>query len=289
MTSKAYGADGFLKPGLKLIGAKQGFSKRSGRSIIYKLLPPQNPYKINTYVEPFLGSGAILIGKQEQHDHEWVNDLNPYVINFYRMMQRHPNELWEHIEGLTEYMGKGHDANSPAYKFFHWLRDHQEPPNGILGAVWYYLINKYCMNGIVRFNADGVCNSAWAKTYAGRGIYNREWFDLVCKRIANVEFTNLPYQKVLNQVDDDAIVVIDPPYQGVFTSYNGLKFDNTNHFELAGWLRVADYKWLLTINDTPLIRRLYAGFKQREVKLTYSCSQTVKGRGEKPELFITNY
>lgn len=282
--AKAFGADGFLKPGLKLIGAKQGFSKQSGRAAIYEMLD----LTAGAYVEPFLGSGAVLIGKPKQ-DHEWVNDINPYVINFYQTMQRRPNELWEHIEILTEYMSQAHDANAPYYKFFHHLRDSQEAPAGVMGALWYYLINKFCMNGIVRFNLEGNCNSAWCKTYRGRGIYNREWFDAVRQRVAKVKFTCLPYQQVLKRIKTDSIVVLDPPYQGVFTSYDKIRFENSDHFELAGWLRTADYKWLLTINDTELIRKLYAGFNLREININYSCSQTAKGRGDKPELFITNY
>ncbi|MBY0548744.1 MAG: Dam family site-specific DNA-(adenine-N6)-methyltransferase [Candidatus Obscuribacterales bacterium] len=282
--AKAYGSDGFLKPGLKLIGAKQGFQKISGRSLIYEMLD----LSADSYVEPFLGSGSILVGKEPQRK-EWANDINPYVINFYQVMQKHPEELWDHICALTDYMQKEHDRNAPYYKFFHHLRDSQEAPEGIEGALWYYLVTKFCMNGIVRFNSSGRCNSAWSQTYTGRGIYNREWFDMLRQRIAKVKFTNLTYQQVLKKVAADSIVVLDPPYQKVFTSYNRIKFSDVAHFELAGWLRIADYRWLLTINDTPLIRKLYAGFNMREVKIAYSCSQTAKGRGKKDELFITNY
>lgn len=280
-------SDGYLKSGLKLIGAKTGFTKNSGRSLIYEMLPKD----ASCYFEPFLGSGSVLVGKPA-HDLEIVSDINPYVINFFQQMQNNPQDLWEHIETMTDYMAREYDSNQPYYKFFHYLRDSQKLPIGVEGAVWYYLINKYCMNGIVRFNETGKCNSSWCKTYRGRGIFDREWYEAVYDRIQKVRFSHNLYQELVkkaNLIGESAVMVLDPPYQGVFTSYDKVKFTDEDHMVLAGHLRMADFRWLLTINDTKFVRRLYGGFNFREVNINYCCSNTSEGRGEKPELFITNY
>lgn len=55
--------------------------------------------KVPNYVEPFFGSGAVLLGRpgfDAAHPFlETVNDSHAYVANFWRAMKEHPEELAE--------------------------------------------------------------------------------------------------------------------------------------------------------------------------------------------------
>lgn len=286
---KGTAPDGFMKSGLKLIGAKTNQSKVSGRSLIYEMLPTD----VDAYFEPFLGSGACLVGKEKQ-PYEYVSDLNPYVINFFNQMKQDPDALWELIEGMTEYILREHDRTQPYYKYFHFLRDSQEPPDGPYGAVWFYLISKLANNGIFRFNKSGKCNSSWCKQYKGRGFFTRDWYDRVYERIKHVQFRHCRYQDTLDWSEDfgdRGVALLDPPYYEVQTTYNGTAFTARDHYRLCARLQTLKCKWLLTINDHPTVRHIYnlPGIHMREVMINYSCSNTNEGRGKKPELFITNY
>jgi len=47
---------------------------------------------VGNYIEPFFGSGAMLLGRPETHEGgtETINDLDGYVANFWRAVQRAP-------------------------------------------------------------------------------------------------------------------------------------------------------------------------------------------------------
>lgn len=274
-------ADNCLKPGLKLIGAKQGSTADSTRKRIYDMIPDT----LTSYAETFLGSGAILVGKPEV-DNEVVNDINPFVINFYRCMKKNPLRLWKaiqlQIDGMCAEKFLSIRMNPPAFT----------QDEGYPAAAWYYAINKWARNGIVRFSQKGLCNSTWCGQVTGRGLYDKEWYERVYKRIRDVRFYNKTYQQFLTENvpnPDDTMVVLDPPYIDVFTSYMGIKFTRQDHYELAKILRYAKFYWLLTINDHPLVRKWYKPFNFYDNTVFYSCSNTSAGRGNRAELIITNY
>lgn len=268
-----------LKPGLKLIGAK---------SKVRDLLYVFEPGGVTTYVEPFLGSGAILMGK-EPHAEEYVSDINDVLIAFFRNMQRDPDRLWKEIQGCLEVVvSLVEQEGTEGWKKFTRLEPRRRGPSW---SAWFYCVTKLAMNGIFRRRGgNGPCNSSWCQTTKGRGLYTREWFDAVYKRIKNVRFYMAEYRALLELVNrPDAWVVLDPPYRDCLTTYNGISFDDAAHVELRDALRVSRSKWLLTINDDPFVRDLYTGFNLVPHGVFYSCSQTVAGRSMRPELIITNY
>lgn len=289
--NKALAADQLLKSGLKLIGAKVGQTKFSGRKKIYLCEPPG----VSTYVEPFLGSGSVLVGKRHHID-EVAGDVNPYVINFYQQMQERPQDLLERLLDGVKRMEAGEA------EYFHDIRSNPPESGALDRAVWYYLVNKYCFNGIVRFNNAGECNSTYCSTVKGRGIYDQDWYWQVVDRVQGVHFFNEGYASLLSYANGGHLarklvkpdpkntwVVLDPPYFEVFTKYNRVSFNPTDHLKLAETLKQAKYKWLLTINDRPEVRELYKHCNLLEHEIFYSCSQTAAGRGQNKELIVTNY
>lgn len=51
---------------------------------------------VDNYVEPFFGSGAVLLGRPDPvTGNETINDLDGYVANFWRAIQRDPEQVAE--------------------------------------------------------------------------------------------------------------------------------------------------------------------------------------------------
>lgn len=48
---------------------------------------------VANYVEPFFGSGAVLLGRPDVRGSETVNDLDGYVANFWRAVKASPARL----------------------------------------------------------------------------------------------------------------------------------------------------------------------------------------------------
>lgn len=277
-----------LKPGLKLIGAKTRIRNR---------LYPYFPYHA-AYIEPFLGTGGVLIGKPKAKV-EIVNDLNPQIINYYLTMQERPGNLWHSINRVLHTISSVPETHWKEM-FLQW-RDYltedvlQQPLLKRLNqATCAYFVNKTCFNGILRFNNKGKCNSSFGKTFKGRGFFTEEYFTQVFQRIKDVQFYHCDYKELFEKVKalnlSYPFVFTDPPYRDCQTVYNGIFFSDGDHQELKERLvNLKNMKWLLTINDDSFVRDLYQESLMVDNKVHYSCSQTAAGRGDKPELLITNY
>lgn len=277
---KAYTLDKFtgerlLKSPLKLIGAK---THNHGRDLIYALAPKHVRYR-----ELFMGSSGVLIGKSKVAS-EAICDLEASAVNFFQQLQKNPKETFERI--MVEVAKICADPSGDYWKH---LRDSEgDYSNPIDKAVWFYCINKFCMNGIFRRRKDGKCNSSWGKTIKGRGIITESWAKALYLRIAEVSYETGDYSRLLCPYDD-AFTLADPPYHDVLCTYNGISFTGEDQKKLKESLDWLKGKWMLTINDHPFIRELYEGYEMIEWSPLYSCSQTSAGRGKHKELIITNY
>jgi DNA adenine methylase len=106
------------------------------------------------------------------------------------------------------------------------------------------------------------------------------------ERLLNVQLECLPYQDILRKCDRAyTFFYLDPPYFN--RPYYKFNFEEKDYVELAERLKNLKGKFLLSLNDAPEIRRIFAEFKIRNLELTYS-SQRQAGK-KYQELLISNY
>ena len=58
-----------------------------------------------TYVEPFVGGGAVLFHMLNNHPNirrAIINDINPNLIECYRLVKEHPNELISELQKIQD-------------------------------------------------------------------------------------------------------------------------------------------------------------------------------------------
>jgi len=55
---------------------------------------------VPNYVEPFFGSGAVMLNRPSWHQHskETVNDKDGYIANFWRALQHDPEQVAFHAD-----------------------------------------------------------------------------------------------------------------------------------------------------------------------------------------------
>lgn len=218
-----------------------------GKTRMLDRLLPQIPADATLYAEVFCGGAALLLAKP-RHRVEILNDINGELVALFRNAQRHP-------EALVEALGW---AVLSRRDFF----DRMAHPGvtEIERAASFLLRCRSSFSG-------GQKSFAVRKT-PGREIDRESMAQRVREfhaRTNRVVVENLPWQRLLKNYDaPGSFFFLDPPYVGESTgAYEG--FGQPQMAELATALRRLKGRWLLTVNDSPANRSLFAGCHIRPV------------------------
>ncbi|MBF0475905.1 MAG: DNA adenine methylase [Deltaproteobacteria bacterium] len=181
-------------------------SKRVLASIILRYFPS----KFSRLVEPFAGTAAISIAcaAMNRANSYWINDLNRPLIELLGLIINHPNELSDFYEKLWS---QQHD--DPIEHYYRVREDFNRTGDP---QLFLYLLAR-CVKGSVRYNVEGLFNQSPDKRRHGtRPKTMREnilGFSYLLK--GNTITSSLDYKDVLLKINEDDVVYMDPPYQGV--------------------------------------------------------------------------
>ena len=107
-------------------------------------------------------------------------------------------------------------------------------------------------------------------------------------RLARVTIEHLDYADVMRRYDrPGALFYLDPPYWGCESDYGPGLFERADFARIAEQLRRLKGQFLLSLNDTPEVRNLFAGFAIEEVEITYTIAGGRNAVGVR-ELIIGN-
>lgn len=231
------------------IGGKKQLSKH--------LVGRINAVPHTTYAEVFVGMGGVFLKRTLQPKSEVINDLSGDVANFFRILQRHYPQFMDvlrfQVGGRREF--ERLKASDPAT-----LTDLER-------AARFLYLQRLAFGGKVSGRTFGVST----------GMPSR--FDLnklgpqlgeIHERLAGVTIECLPWQAFLERYDrPETLFFLDPPYWGSEGDYGPI-FGRDQFAELAARLARLKGRFILSINDVPEIRELFAAFDREEVGLTYS-------------------
>ena len=92
----------------------------------------------------------------------------------------------------------------------------------------------------------------------------------VHERLSSVIIEQLPYDDFICRHDrPGALFYLDPPYLGTEHYYGPGVFSEADYEVLRILLDATRGSWIMSINDHPEIRRIFAGFEIEEVALNY--------------------
>lgn len=204
-----------LKPFIKWAGGKTQLLP-----VIEKHLPlfikNGNPFN---YVEPFVGSGAVLFYLLENFSNNIknivINDFNTRLIFTYQSIQKKPNEISDKLNEINSAYNKIKDEEKKHFfnnvkKEFNSLE--QIPQNALDIGSRFIFLNKTGFNGMYRENKKGEYNIPFGNQLKP-SIPNKETILKISEALKNVEIKNLSYEKVL--IKDSKIKTLyylDPPY-----------------------------------------------------------------------------
>lgn len=267
-----------LKPILKWVGGK--------RQLLDDILPliPQ----CSTYVEPFVGGGAVLLSLQPKK--AVINDYNAELINVYVCVRDHLEELLEMLERHKELNSAGHFYKVRALDREPGFED--LPPVERAARIIY--LNKTCYNGLYRVNSAGQFNSPYGK-YNTPAIVNEPVVRAMSTYLnGGVKILCGDYGQALKGLRKGAFVYLDPPYMPIsssssFTGYTegGFGYDEQVRLkEECDKLASKGIHFMQSNSDCPEIRALYSDYEILTVKAKRAINSRGNRRGEINEVLI---
>ena len=287
------------KPFLKWAGGKTQLI-----SEIEKNLPNLT---IDTYVEPFVGSGAVLfwiLDEFVQLVKAVVNDINEDLINTYKTIQSTPKELISILEILqSEYhsLEKEEDKKKEYYYQKRELFNNRKQSKTAHSALFIFL-NRTCFNGLYRVNRKNEFNVPMG-SYKKPTICDKSNILTVSEALQKVELLCGDFEQTVNYTTSNTFFYFDPPYKPLsdtssFNSYAKDEFNDEEQIRLKNFCDKLDrmgHSWILSNSDVKgknpnddFFDELYSNFTIKRVDAKRSINANPEKRGFLTELLITN-
>jgi len=283
------------KPFLKWAGGKTQLISEIQKSL------PENLSQF-TYIEPFVGSGAVLFWLVQNYPgvkKVVINDINIDLINTYKVIANNPHDLINVLHQYEcEFHSKINDVDRKLYYYEKRKIFNNKTENTITQSALLIFLNKTCFNGLYRVNKKGEFNVPMG-SYKKPTICDSTNILACSKVLRRSEILCGDYQEVLRFVDDNSFFYFDPPYKPLtktsnFNSYSSESFGNNQQIRLAEFcdkISNLNHKFILSNSDTGdnFFDNLYSQYKINRVKAKRSINSSGSKRGEINELLIKNF
>lgn len=264
-----------------------------------------------TYIEPFVGGGALLFYMLQHFPNikrAVINDVNTYLITAYQVIKSTPDDLIERLADLEEqYFSLVEEVEKK--KFYLQVRDifNNDKLDDIDRSKYLIFLNRTCFNGLYRVNAKGKFNVPFGR-HLHPTICNAEVIKADSQVLNRVEMVILNGDFGMTQKymsDGYNFFYFDPPYRPLnatssFNSYSKEDFNDDEQIRLRDYCaflnEYPNVKWMLsnadcsTKNpDDTFFEKIYADFSINRVYASRAINANPNKRGKLTELHIKNY
>lgn len=291
------------KPFVKWAGGKGSLIKQ-----LIECLPQNFDEQQNvTYIEPFVGGGAMLFYMLTHYSNikrAIINDVNEDLINCYLLIKEDPARL---IVLLRNIKDEYYNLDTIEKKMRYYYRIRERYNNDELAiverAACFIFLNKTCFNGLYRVNTSGKFNVPFGK-YERPNICDEELIMADHKVLQKVEIYSGKYKNVTKHLGKGYnFIYIDPPYRPLsgsacFIEYTHNIFDDTEQEKLKVYCDMLTQKGCKimqsnsnSIDDdgVPYFAKLYNSYTINQI-LAHRFIKAHAGKREKEtELLIMNY
>jgi DNA adenine methylase len=291
------------KPFLKWAGGKSQLIEQ-----IKDNIPQYIKENSFTYIEPFVGSGAVLFWILEHYPNvkkAIINDINQDLTNSYITIKNNVNQL---IPILKKWEIEYHSVSEKQeIKKDYYYNKRQLFNNRVSDIITqtalFIFLNRTCFNGLYRVNRKNQFNVPIG-SYKTPQICNEDNLLAVSRVLQKVKILNADFSETLNYADGNTFFYFDPPYKPLsdtsrFNSYSKNDFNDNEQIRLAEFCNKVDlygHHWILSNSDIKgkdeknnFFDDLYSSFKMQRVNARRSINANPLKRGQLTELLITNY
>lgn len=221
----------------------------------------------STYAEPFVGMGGIFLRRTSRPRAEVINDAGRDVANLFRILQRHYPQFLDTLRFQL----------TTRAEFNRLVDTNPETLTDLERAARFLYLQRTAFGGKVSGRNFGVAVDRSAR-------FNLTTLEPMLEdlhsRLAGVVIECLDFGSFITRYDSaGTLFYLDPPYWGCESDYGKHLFNRADFQRLADHLRGIKGRFLLSINDVPEIREIFAWASIEEVMTTY----TIASKGAQPD------
>ena len=229
------------------------------------------------YAEPFVGMGGVFLRRGKRPKSEVVNDINGDIVNLFRIVQEHPDELARQFNWTLA-----------ARTTFRRLVD--TPPatlTDIQRAARFAYLQILSFGGRPAETRGAFKTSA---PYDGARLRSDRVKRLIAaahERLQRVHIECMDWADFIARFDKPfTLFYVDPPYWGHETDYGKGLFAREDFRRMAEVLGAIKGWFILSLNDRPEVRECFRAFDLEEVTTSYTSNAKAARRAG--ELLISN-
>lgn len=291
------------KPFIKWVGGKKQLLKQ-----LDVLLPTDFAKRKNvTYIEPFVGGGAMLFYMLQTYTNiksAVINDINPDLTTCYRVVRDNPTALIDSLKKIQkEYYAI--KTESQRKDFFLAQRElfNTKGLDDITNSTLFLFLNRTCFNGLYRVNKSGKFNVPFGK-YTSPTICDAETLYTDSEILQQVEIMTGDFENTLSKINGETFFYLDPPYRPLgktsnFNEYAKESFNDDAQIRLKLFcdrLNKAGVNFMLSNSDGAQVENkdmffdeLYKSYHIERVWASRNINSIASKRAKLTEIVVGNY
>ena len=291
------------KPFIKWVGGK-------GQLIgqLEALLPADFSERENvTYIEPFVGGGAMLFYMLQKYPNiksAVINDINPDLTLCYQVVRDNPTELVKSLDAIqTEYRALRTEEERKIFFLNKRDRFNTKSLDSIENCTLFFFLNRTCFNGLYRVNKAGKFNVPFGK-YSTPTICDADTIYADSRLLQKVEIMTGDFEQTYTKIEDNTFFYFDPPYRPLsntssFNDYSKEDFNDNAQIRLKYFcdkLNEIGVDFMLSNSDClgkdgidRFFDDLFIDYRIERVWASRNVNAIASKRGKLTEIVVNNY
>lgn len=258
-----------------------------------------------TYVEPFVGGGAVLFWILQEYPNitkAVINDINKELICTYRVIKSDVESLIAVLNKIqAEYIPLGENGRK---EYFYSKRErfNAKKCDDVEMAALFIFLNRTCFNGLYRVNSKGEFNVPHGR-YANPKICDEDTLRADSAILQKVEILSGDFSQTEAYAASHVLYYFDPPYRpltesAAFTAYSKDGFDDAEQMRLRDFCEqiAAKKASFVASNSDPqnvnsnddFFDYLYSKFQIKRVSAARMINSKGNRRGSISEILVSN-
>ncbi len=229
------------------------------------------------YAEPFCGMAGVFLRRARRPRTEIINDANGEIVNLYRIAREHPAELMRQFRWVL----------SARADFARLMETPPDVLTDVQRAARFAYLQTIMFGGKpATLGSRGTVSISAHHPAKLTDARLRRRVAAAHRRLRGVNIECLDWKAFIRRHDKPfTLFYIDPPYWGHEADYGKGLFAREDFAAMATILRGLKGRFILSLNDRPEVRKLFAGFRMEEVETRYSAN--IKSTRRVGELLIS--